>query len=104
MRDDSNAAYQYMPHDVAQAVPELYATEKERDPLVHVKLFTPDSSWTWYVTEYDPQERLCFGQVVGHGREFGYFSIAELEELRGSLGLPVERDLHWNPKPLSECQ
>ena len=69
-----------------------------------LKFFTPDSSWTWYLTEYDPEERLAFGLVIGHERELGYFSFTELEQLRGPMGLPVERDLQFKPTPLSECK
>ncbi len=104
MRDETNPAYQYMPDEIAASVPRLYSTENDADPIVRVKLFTPDSSWTWYITEYDPEERLCFGLVVGFEREFGYISLAELEDLRGPHGLPVERDLHWTAKPGSQCR
>ena len=69
-----------------------------------MKFFTPDSSWTWYVTEFDPAERRCFGLVIGHERELGYFSLAELESVRGPLGLPIERDLDFTPTPLSRCR
>jgi hypothetical protein len=40
--------------------------------------------------------------VDGLEKELGYFSLAELQQVRGSLGLPVERDLHWRPKTLQE--
>ena len=92
-----------LPDEIAKTLPRLYATEEEADPIARVKFFTPDSSWTWYVTEYDPKERLCFGLVVGHARELGYFSLDELESVRGPLGLPIERDLSWEPVPLSRC-
>lgn len=36
--------------------------------------------------------------------ELGYFSLSELEKVRGPLGLRVERDLYWEPKPLSEVR
>jgi hypothetical protein len=29
--------------------------------------------------------------------------MAELVAVRGALGLPVERDLYWQPRPLVEC-
>lgn len=93
-----------LPDELAKTVPRLYATEKEDDPIARVKFFTPDSSWTWYVTEFDPCERLCFGLVHGHERELGYFSLDEVESVRGPLGLPIERDLSWDPKPLSQCE
>lgn len=62
------------------------------------------SSWTWYVVEYDPEQRICFALVIGHEREFGYFSLEELEQTRGPMGLPLERDLHFDPKPVAECK
>jgi hypothetical protein len=55
------------------------------------------------LVELDPVDRLCFGLVVGHEREFGYFSLDELQNIRGPLGLQVERDLYFKPKPVSQC-
>ena len=103
-RDPNNPAYVFIPEDTARNIPRLYATEQEADPLAVLKFFTPDGSWTWFLTEYDPEQRLAFGLVIGHERELGYFSLNELEVLRGPLGLPVERDLHFQPKRLSLCR
>ena len=72
------------------------------DATAHLKLFTPDSSWTWYATEYDPADRMFFGLVLGMEQELGYFSLDDLEAARGPLGLPIERDLHFEAKPLRE--
>lgn len=93
-----------LPDEIAATLPPLYATEREDDAPACVKFFTPDGSWTWYLTEFDPAERRCFGLVVGHERELGYFLLTELEEVHGPLGLPVERDLHFEPTPLSRCR
>lgn len=97
-------AHNLLPAELAARIPPLYTTDKQTDPIAHVKLFTPDAGWTWFITEYDSAERRCFGLVIGHDRELGYFSLAELETVRGPLGLPIERDLYWEPKPLSQCQ
>ena len=78
----------------------FYATDGQSDPTVWVKLFTPDWNWTWYLIEWDGED-LCFGFVVGHEQELGYFSLAEIGRVRGGLGLPVERDLYFTPCPLS---
>ena len=43
-----------------------------------------------------------FGLVDGHEKELGYFSLKELESVRGPFGLPIERDIHWQPKTLEE--
>jgi hypothetical protein len=94
-----------IPKKLEKKLPPLYSQEDKMDEaLAVVKLFTPDSSWTWYVTEYDPEEGICFGLVDGHCEELGYFSIHELENVTGPLGLKIERDLYWQPKPLKECR
>jgi hypothetical protein len=64
-----------------------------------VKLFTPDANATWLLSELDPESGLLFGLCdLGLGEpELGYVSLAELEAVRGPLGLPVERDLHFAP-------
>lgn len=81
-------------------LPGLYTTEKATEPLAVIKLFTPDSSWTWFLTEYDGQG-LAFGLVVGLETELGFFSLDELRGVRGRLGLRVERDLWFRPTPIT---
>lgn len=90
--------------DVRATLPKLYTQEGNRDPVVQVKYFTPDSSWTWYATEGQEEEDdfLFFGYVIGFEREWGYFTLNEMKAARGPLGLPIERDLHFTPAPLSE--
>ena len=69
-----------------------------------VKLFTPDTQCTWLLTELDPDGGLAFGLCdLGLGSpELGYISLTELRTVRGKLGLPIERDLHFDAdKPLS---
>jgi hypothetical protein len=76
-------------------------SEKGPAALAHLKLFTPDSSWTWYVTEFDGED-LMYGLVDGHEKELGYFSLSEMQAVRGPLGLAIERDIHWTPTTLGE--
>lgn len=97
-------AHNLMPESLRAQVPALYANENLPDPTVWAKYFTPDSSWTWYVTEFDPEDKLFFGFVVGFEQELGYFSLAELEEAHGPMGLRIERDLSFKPQPLSQVQ
>lgn len=99
-------------------LPELYSgEEKGEDALAQVKFFTPDAGFTWYASEGSPVDEdgyfdtdrkkvdfLFFGLVAGFEVEFGYFSLSELESVRGSLGLPIERDLYFEPKPLRELK
>jgi hypothetical protein len=71
------------------------------EALAHVKFFTPDAQWTWYASEFDGKV-IFFGLVVGLEIELGYFSLSELKSVKGPKGLPIERDLHYDPLPLRE--
>ena len=85
-------------------MPELYSgEEKGLDAIAHVKFFTPDSSWSWFASEFDGQD-IFFGLVIGLEIELGYFSLSELQSVRGPLGLQIERDLYYEPKTLRELQ
>ena len=79
--------------------------EEIKDPIVIAKFFNPIGAWTWYATEYDPQSKNFFGYVSIFGDcndEWGYFSLTELESLRGPLGLGIERDIYFVSKPFSQ--
>ena len=78
--------------------------EDIKDPLVIAKYFNPTGAGTWYATEYNPKERLFFGYVSIFGDwndEWGYFSLDELEGLKGQFGLGIERDLFFVEKRAS---
>lgn len=77
---------------------ELDNPEVDIDFFPVVKLFTPDAGCTWLLTEIDPEDTdRAFGLCdLGLGYpELGYVSVSELESVRGRLGLPVERDMHF---------
>ena len=96
----------------------LYSQEEVEDPMVWVRFFTPDSSWSWYATEGSPVDEngmmippgsstpqadyLFFGLVVGLEEELGYFSRAELQAARGHSGYPLSGISRSNPVPLSK--
>lgn len=79
--------------------------DADADFVPVVKLFTPDACCTWLLTELDPEEPdIAFGLCdLGFGcPELGSVRISEIESVRGRFGLPVERDLHFQPcKPIS---
>ncbi len=89
--------------EMRRTLPPLYSAEKQDDPMVYAKFFTPDSSWTWFVLEFDGKDTF-FGLVVGLETELGYFSLGELESVRGPLGLRIERDLYFEPQSLSKVR
>ena len=76
--------------------PKLYQDEDTptEEKKVIAKFFTPWTSWTWYATEFDGED-LFFGLVDGLEREWGYFSLKELESINGPVGLKIERDLYF---------
>ena len=84
------------------ALPDLYTQENATDPICHIKLFTPDSNWTWYIIEFSKSDGdTCFGYVQGLEHELGYFTLSEIESIRGKLGLAVECDTSFTPTRLS---
>lgn len=109
-----------MTKEIEKKLPALYSQENEKDPIVVAKFFTPVSNWTWYATEGSqvdeaglmdteaakthPADFLFFGLVAGHEVELGYFSLKELESVEGPMGVGVERDRYFTPKPLSEIR
>lgn len=104
--------------EIANTLPPLYSNEQiGLEALALIKYFTPDSSWTWYASEGSPVDEdgyfdtgkekvdyLFFGLVIGWEIELGYFSLSELQSARGALGLPVERDLYYEPMTLQQLQ
>ena len=97
--------------EIREKLPPLYAQDgKGGKAIAYLKLFTPDSGFTWWITEGSPikdgsgaeVDYHFFGLVEGQFKELGYVSLKELEEVRGPMGLPIERDLHWQPKTLEE--
>ena len=106
---------------ICNKTPMLYSQEKVANPMVVAKFFTPDSNWTWYVieaskvllrdgivehfpmTEYqEGDDVLFFGLVQGFETELGYWYLSDFDGVKGPLGLPIERDLHWKPTSLQE--
>lgn len=74
--------------------------KEDADFMPVVKLFTPDANCTWILSELDPDDPdIAFGlcDLGFNSPELGSVRISELESVRGRLGLPVERDLHFSP-------
>lgn len=74
----------------------------EENPLIIAKFFSPVGGATWYASEYDSQNRICYGYVKdlvpsenGMFDEWGSFSIDELESVQLPFGLKIERDIHF---------
>jgi hypothetical protein len=107
-------AYDYLPDFVLARLPKLYATEGQDDPVVQVKYFLPEGRLTYYGIEYSPiapdeTPDLLFGYLVSplgpDCDELCYMTLEQIKTMRSpTLNLPVERDLWFRPKPLSEVR
>lgn len=83
-------------NELRRKLPPLYATEHDGDPPVICKFFTPDSRWTWYAIEFDANDTF-FGWVEGLEKELGYFSLSELDSVRGPFGLRFKETSTLSP-------
>ena len=63
-----------------------------------LKLFTPWGGATWLISEIDTDGDTMFGLCdLGLGFvELGSVSLKELQNLRGPMGLKVERDMYFS--------
>ena len=91
--------------EILNKLPKLYSTDgiPLDEKLVICKFFTPDSIYTWYAVEYDGVDTF-FGYVCGAEKEWGYFSLREITEVRGKLGLPIERDKWFKPAKIKDIE
>jgi hypothetical protein len=83
--------------DIKRNIPKLHETSEQEDPRVYVKFFDPTGSWTWYAMEFDGEDTF-YGYVDGFEGEYGYFSLSELQSVKGMFGLGIERDIHWDDR------
>ena len=89
--------------EIKNKLPKLYETDSQGDSAIaQVKFFHPFSHWTWYALEFDGKDTF-FGYVKSDCPELGYFNLSELESVKVH-GLGIERDMHFEPVPLSEIK
>lgn len=97
-------AMELLPDELRAVLPPIRANEQLGfNAFSPIKFFTPDANWTWYASEFDGDDSF-FGLVSGLEVEYGYFSLSELESIRGGMHLPIERDLYYQPTTLSELE
>lgn len=85
-------------------LPELSENIAQRwEAKAQVKFFTPDGSWVFYASEFDG-ENTFYGLVLGTVTVLGYFSLSGLNSLRVPGGVPVKRDVNFEPKTLRELK
>jgi hypothetical protein len=83
-------------------LPALYSQDgKGEDAIAQVHFFSC-GGYDFWATEFDPATGELFGVARIHEREFGYVTVQEFVSMAKAM-FPIERDLHWTPKPLKEC-
>ena len=82
-----------------ESYPALYKTEdiKTDEKMLYLRFYEQSSGWEWYLSEYDPDDKIAFGYVKGFESEWGYFSITEMQ------GIPtIKRDYEFEPTKFKE--
>jgi hypothetical protein len=96
---------QLLTKEIIARFKQVGSQENVKDPIVIAKFFNPAGAGTWLATEYDPKSKVFFGYVSIFGDEcdeWGDFSLTELEEFKGPLGIGIERDRFIGEKKISE--
>ncbi|MFA5933196.1 MAG: DUF2958 domain-containing protein [Microgenomates group bacterium] len=75
---------QLLTKEIATKLPFLYTQEDIEDPMVICKFFAVWTNWTWYAIEFDGNNTF-FGYVAGDFPELGYFTLSELQDLKGPM-------------------
>ncbi len=93
--------------EIKERFKKIGSQETIKDPIVVTKYFSAMNNWRWYATEFIPEDNMFFGMVCGFEKELGYFSLSEFKELNKNKSEfpfpPIERDLTFSPKSLSEA-
>lgn len=88
---------------IAKTAQKQFSKGSDMAQLVVAKFFDPCGSWSWYLMNQDPGDPdYLWGIVKGSEIEVGSFSLSELSNHKGALGIGIERDLRFAPKPASE--
>ena len=98
--------HKMMTEELKKQLPPLYSQEEVEDPEILAHYFNPYGRGDWFGIEFGADDRF-FGYCCIHCCELGYFSLQELEETYVNIEgvkLPLERDLYWKPKMLSEVK
>lgn len=96
---------QLMTKKLEERFAQVGSQENVKDPIVIAKYFDPTGQGTWFATEYNPEDKVFFGYVSLFGDwndEWGSFSLEELENVKGPLGIGIERDLFFEETLSSE--
>ena len=79
---------------------------KRDEAVVIAKFFLTSSPFTFYMLEGSTEEQTGYGIIVGfdNSAEYGYISLNEMQTVRNSYGLGVERDMYFKECKVSEIE
>ena len=83
----------------------LYSQDSKGNEAVAIcKFFL--QGFTWYVLEAQKNgnDYEFVGIVDGLDKEYGYFTLSQLQSLRGRWGLTVERDICFEPTKVKDIR
>jgi hypothetical protein len=97
--DEDSKRMKLLTEALKKKIPALYSSQEQEEQRKFVcKFFDPCGSWTWYVLEGSDRgngDWLFYGLVDGMEKEWGYFTLSDLESVRGPLGIGIERDIYF---------
>jgi len=81
-----------------------YSKGSDFSQKVIAKVFNPSGAGTWYLINQDPDDPDYLWCVadLGMGHEMGSVLLSELESVRGTFGLPLERDKWFDEMTVTE--
>lgn len=100
----NNVFMKLLTKDLIKDFRKIWNQEEIEDPIFICKFFNPCWPWTWYASEYDEENKIFFWYVDLIHKEWGYFSLGELESLHLPYWLKIERDLHFTPCRFSDIK
>lgn len=84
-----------------QQLPTLYATRNEADPTAYVRLFSPWSVRSWYLTEFDGKG-VARALSAGPALSWVYLRLHDLQSAKGPGDAPlIQSDPFFEPIPIS---
>jgi len=82
-------------------LPPLHSTRNEADPTAYVRLFSPWSVWSWYLTEFDGKG-VARASSAGPAMSWVYLRLHELQSAKGPGDSPlIQCDPSFEPIPIS---
>jgi len=86
-------------------IAESMRPEDEKANIAFVKYFQPNGDKTWYFSELSKDLTTFYGLYTdSRGSEYSYASLLELRKTYCGMGLWIERDIYFKPRPMGEIK